>query len=130
MQIKLTEKSLAALAPPKDAAQAYYWDTDDSGFGVVVGRTGARTFVVRARVAGKLVKVKIGAASPGPWTVAGARRRAKELLGEMAKGVNPSARERASKGGLTLREALELHVAEMLDNNKREISIRTLKYDV
>lgn len=130
MQIKLTEKSLAAIAPPKDAAQAYYWDTDDAGFGVVVGRTGARTFVVRARVNGNLLKVKIGAASPGPWSVAGARRRAKELLGEMAKGVNPSARERANRGGITLREALELHVAEMLDNNKREISIRTVKYDV
>ncbi len=130
MQLKLTEKAIDAIVPPTDAAQEYYWDTEDTGFGVVVGRTGARTFVVRARVAGKLVKVKIGVGSPGPWTVAQARRRAKDLLGEMARGVNPNAKDPVIGGGLTLREARDLHVAEMRDNGKREISIRTLSYDV
>jgi len=131
MQIKLTEKTLDAIAPPTEAAQAYYWDTEDTGFGVVVGRTGVRTFVARTWVGGKKVKVKIGVASPGPWNVARARRRAKEILGDMAKGINPNAaRKQASAPGITLRDAMDLHLAEMQDNNRAEVSIRTLKYDV
>ncbi len=54
--IKITETRLAAIPPPTDAAQAYVWDTDVRGFGVVIGRTGRRTFVVRSRVGGRLVK--------------------------------------------------------------------------
>lgn len=130
MLLKLTEKAVAGITPPTDAPQAYYWDTDDTGFGLVVGRAGTKTFVVSARVGKKKCKAKIGVASPGPWTVAAARRRARELLVEMARGVNPNAKAPANDGALTLRQALELHAAEMLDNNKREISIRTVKYDV
>jgi hypothetical protein len=35
------------------ALQVYVWDTENVGFGVVVGRTGIKTFVARASVAGK-----------------------------------------------------------------------------
>lgn len=133
MQLRLTEKAIADLKPPTNRAQDYYFDTEDRGFALVVGRTGARTFIVRGRVAGRKVKVTIGAASPGPWNVVRARKRARELLVEMTKGVNPNAGKRAAAGaagGLTLREALELHLGEMRDNNKRAISIHTVKYDV
>jgi hypothetical protein len=64
-------------AAATDKAQAYYWDTDDTGFGLVVGRTGVRTFIVRAPVRGQKVKITIGKAAPGPWTVQRARTRAK-----------------------------------------------------
>src|ERR1700755_2913432 len=133
MKIKLTEKALEALAPPTEAPQAYYWDTDDTGFGLVVGRTGVKTFVVYARVGKNKVKVKIGLASPGPWNVARARRRAKELLGQMAAGQNPNAPSDATAAtshALTLRQAMELHLAEMADKKRRKISIDTLRYDV
>lgn len=136
MQLKLTEKAIEAIVAPTDAAQAYYWDTEDTGFGLVVGRTGAKTFVVRARVSGRKVKVTIGAASPGPWTVARARRRAKELLGEMAGGVNPNADAAGDQAdapapvGITLREAMELHLGEMTDEGSREISRKTIRDDV
>lgn len=131
MQLKLTEKAIEAINLPSDAPQAYYWDTDDTGFGLVVGRTGVKTFVVYARVGKAKVKVKIGQASPGPWNVARARRRAKELLGEMAAGVNPNPRRNPTGAGeITLRQAMDLHIGEMVDNNKREISRRTVKYDV
>jgi integrase len=131
MKLKFNEKAVESLAPPTAAAQAYYWDTEDTGFGLVVGRTGAKTFVVSARVGGRKVKVKIGAASPGPWNVVRARRRAKELLGEMARGVNPNAKVKEERTpGITLREALALHLAEMRDGNRRQISIETMQYDV
>ena len=116
-QIKLTEKTVAALPPPTDAIQAYYWDTDLKGFGVVVGRT-KKTFVARHRVGNKVVKTTIGAAGEphpdgGPWNVAAARRRAWELLGEMAAGTDPNAARRPHADGPTLREALEFHIQRM-----------------
>jgi integrase len=131
MKLKLTEKVIESLPAPSDAAQAYYWDTEDTGFGLVVGRTGAKTFVASGRVDGRKVKVTIGAASPGPWNVVRARRRAKELLGDLARGLNPNKKaEDKRPAGITLREALALHLAEMRDVNRREISIETMEYDV
>ncbi len=79
--IRLNEKTLADLATPADQPQAYYWDTELVGLGVVVGRTGAKTFVARAWVNGKNRRVKIGVAGRPrpdghPWSVALARAEA------------------------------------------------------
>lgn len=139
--LKLNEKAVAALPGlPPDVAQVYYWDTELSGFGLVVGTT-ARTFVVRQRVSGRRVKVVVGrhgAPRPDghPWTVTLARRRAQELLGEMAGGVDPNAEKRAARGGVTLRQGLEQHVANMkTGRNRRQRpcsprSIRTIETEI
>lgn len=116
MKIKLTERTVAALPAPTDAAQAYYWDTNLRGFGVVVGQT-KRTFVARHRVKGHLVKTTIGALGEprgdgGTWNVATARSRALELLGEMVGGTNPNASKHAAEGP-TLREALDFYIQRM-----------------
>src|SRR5213075_2981469 len=112
-----------------------YWDTELTGFGVVVGRTGVKTFVSRARVGGRKIKATIGIAGRmrddgHQWTVQLARQRAKQLLGEMAEGVNPNAPRAARRNEPTLREGLALHVAEMKDAGKRPRSIETIEYDV
>lgn len=136
---KLTQNALSALAVPVDVAQAYYWDPELKGFGVVVGRTGKATFVVQSRVAGKTVKTTIGVAGKvredgHAWSVQLARQRAKELLGEMASGTVPDvARKSLRPGGPTVREALELHIAKMErgENRRRKVcsprSIATLR---
>lgn len=61
-KLKLTEKSVAALPPATTHAsscrggkcacplQTYYWDAKLVGFGVVVGRTGVKTFIARRHV--------------------------------------------------------------------------------
>lgn len=116
-QIRLTEKTVATLPPPTDAPQAYYWDTDLKGFGVVVGRT-KKTFVACRRLGNKLVKTTIGTVGAphpdgGPWNLAAARRRAWELLGAMAAGTHPKAARSPHADGPTLREALEFHIQRM-----------------
>lgn len=118
--LKLTEKSVAALGAPTDVAQAYYWDEtpNSRGFGVVVGRTGRKTFVVRARVAGKGDPVKhtlgvFGAPSAEgrPFTVQDARLAARKIIGQMNNGTPPVPRTRSI--GPTLQEALDFHVGKM-----------------
>ena len=112
------------------------------GFGLVVGKTGQKTFVVYAWVAGKnkKSKVKIGVAGSmrtdrRPWTVrALARQRAREILSDMGKGIDHNADKKAAiierDGALTLRQALALYVGELRDNHKSERSIETVEYDV
>src|SRR5690606_25452201 len=103
--------------------------------GVVVGSRG-KTFVVKRRVGGRQVKATIGRAGypredGHPWTVMLARRRAAELLGQMAAGHNPAAatKERA-RGGPTLREGLALHLSNMRKRNCSERSIGTIEAEV
>lgn len=139
--LKLTEKSVAALRPATQHAsscpggacacplQSYHWDTELVGFGVVVGRTGIKTFIARAWVGKKKRRVKIGVAgSPRPdghpWTVALARVEARQLLGRMSAGEDPNAGKRATSAplpstGPTLRQAMELHVTNMRAGRNR-----------
>jgi hypothetical protein len=139
--LKLTEKSIAALAPSTTHArscpggecacplQSYYWDTELVGFGVVVGRTGIKTFIARAWVGTKRRRVKIGVAGAPRtdghrWTVALARVEARQLLGRMSAGEDPNAGKRATSApppgaGPTLRQAMELHVTNMRAGRNR-----------
>jgi hypothetical protein len=121
--IKLTERSVSALPSPTDAPQAYYWDEELTGLGVVVGRTGIKTFVVYGRVAGKngkRVKTKLGIfGQPRDdrhrWTVELARIEARKVLGKLAMGVNPNAPPDSEQtpSGPTVRDGVETHLAKM-----------------
>jgi len=136
--VKLTEKIVGSAPPPTDVAQDYYWDEEVQGFGLVVGRTGARTFVVRARVAGgERRKVTIGhyRAERGEgktWTVEAAREEAKRLIGQFASGkaVKAPGARRSNTSGPTLRDAMEAHVARMKKKQRAERSIATFENEL
>lgn len=64
---------------------AFYWDEELKGFGLKITRTG-KTYIVQARVDNKTIRKKI--ASVGQLTPDEARKEAKKLLGEMAKGID------------------------------------------
>jgi integrase len=139
--IRLNEKTLADLRVPDDCIQAYYWDTELSGLGVVVGRN-TKTFVARSWVNGKNRRVKIGVAGqPRPdghlWSVALARAEARKLLGKMSEGVDLNAELRVERavaaapaGGPTLRDAYEAHLEKMRKRGRSEQTIATMKKEV
>lgn len=132
MRLKLTERSLAGLELPADKPQLIAWDSELSGFGVVVGKT-ARTFIAEGRIHSRKWRKAIGVAGKPrddghTWTVVLARLRAKELLGKGAEGKNPNARKPGS--GHTLREALEAHLARMEKKRRAERSISTLRSEI
>lgn len=131
-QHKLSEQNLPTLVIPDGEQRAYYWDTERPGFGVVVGRK-QRTFVVRGRVGGKLVKRTIGVAGAPRddghlWTVRLARQRATEILGEFAGGHVPEAKSAA--GGPTLRDAMEMHLLAMRNSGCTARSIETMEIEL
>lgn len=41
--MNFTKQAVAKLPSPSDVPQAYYWDEDTKGLGVVVGKTGLKT---------------------------------------------------------------------------------------
>jgi integrase len=133
LKVKLTEKSLASIVVPSDIAQLFVWDTEVTGFGVVVGKKN-RTFIVQTRVNGRQRRKAIGVAGHVrgdgfEWTVQLARAEAKKLIGDMAHGVDPSAERRLRREGPTLRDARELHVRKMRRDGSRPRSVEVVEHE-
>lgn len=134
--VKLTERGLASLQPGSNRdPRITFWDTALPGFGVIVGPRG-KVFVARRWVGGRKRKVTIGKhGAPRedgtPWTVLLARKRAAELLGQMAAGTDPGpAARRSRRGGPTLRDGLKLHVENMRKKRRSPRSIQALEAEI
>lgn len=136
--VKLTATFLNGLKPLA-SGQEYYWDTQEKGFGAVIGKTGRITFVARSWVGTKRVKVTIGVLGErrrgvepsedddGRWHLPHARAAARARLVEMEAGHNPNAERASRRSGPTLRDALELHLGRMTRTAKRPRSIKGLE---
>lgn len=97
---------------------AFYWDDELKGFGLKVTRTG-KTYIVQARVNCKTVRKKI--AEVGKLTPDEARKEAKKLLGEMAKGIDINLKEKRAKvQNITLQQAYAAY------KDTRPLGIRTI----
>lgn len=101
---RLTKSAVDRIAAPEQA-QALYWDSELQGFGLRVGAKD-RAYIAQGRVKGRTVRFTIG--RHGTYTPDEARKRAKAILGDMSKGIDPNeakAEERAR--GLTLHQLYE-----------------------
>ena len=131
MKHRLTERYLEQIVVPEDQPQIIVWDEELGGFGVVIGKRAA-TFVAnywansvkRRQVIGR--RGELRPEDNLPWTVTLARQRAKEVLGKVAGGADPSFEKRSRTGGPTLRDAFELHVSRMRANRSSDRSVTTM----
>jgi hypothetical protein len=100
--LQLTKSNIERL-PFTTAGQAFYRDTDLTGFGLRVG-TKSKVYIAEGQVDGRTVRVTLGKAS-----ILGAdqaRKMALKTLSEMAQGANPNLRKRrVDAASLTLRHA-------------------------
>lgn len=89
---KINKQLVSALQPhpdPQGPATVITWDSELRGFGVAVGRTGAKSFLVQYRTAeGKSRRKVIGRF--GIMTPEEARRIARGMLGDVARGEDPA----------------------------------------
>jgi integrase len=121
-QIKLTKR---AVDTAKTRADRYtVWDTEVSGFGLRVAPSQERTYVLKYRFNGEQRWHTIGRHG-SPWTPEQARRKAKELLGEVEKGIDLAKRREADRRAMNLSELCEIYLAEGAAHKKRS----TLKSD-
>jgi integrase len=84
---KLTEKTVAGLACPSGKKDALVFDGELPGFGIRVTSSGSKVFLVQYMAPAGKRRVRIGPF--GVLTVDQARREAKALLGDVARGIDP-----------------------------------------
>jgi integrase len=109
MRVKLTPAFIAKPPlpePPKD--RAIHWDGAMPGFGLMVTANGHASFVCQYRSGRRSHRMSL---KPG-LTLQDARREAKKLLGDVAKGGNPltERRKTAAAGADTLRSIAEEYI--------------------
>lgn len=99
--MKLTKSKVDGLPIP-ESGQGLHWDDELRGFGVRVTPSGARSYIVQGRVAGKTRRVTLGA--HGRLTCDEARKKARVMLVSMDDGIDPQV-EKKSKAA----QAVTLH---------------------
>lgn len=129
---KLSKRTIDAMVAPA-AGQIFAWDTELKGFGIRVGSTGAKTFVIQyANAEGRVRRVKLG--RYGVLTVEQARDLAKIKLGTVAAGFDPAEEKRRARNDATVAELCEWYLTEardgrLLGRRSRLIKSSTLEMD-
>jgi integrase len=132
MQGKITKRTVDALQPGADGAEAMLWDSELRGFGCRARGGGAsivtKTYLLQYR-AGRgrgapLRKLTIGRHG-SPWTAETARTEAKRLLGMVAQGDDPAEARQEERNALTVAALCDLYLAEGASHKKPS----TLKAD-
>jgi integrase len=85
MRIKLTPAFVTKPPSPKKGDRIFYWDTTQSGFGLMVTAGGHRSYIVQYRADRTSRRMHL---KPG-LNLTDARREAKSILGRVAKGGDP-----------------------------------------
>jgi integrase len=85
MQRKLTAAFVAKAEPPVSGDRVIYWDAAMPGFGFMVTANGKRSYVVQYRAHHRSRRLTID----GRLSLDRARREARKLQGEVAKGHDP-----------------------------------------
>ena len=110
----ITKRTVDTLKP--DGTDRFVWDDDLKGLGVRVRPSGALFYVVQWKRDGRTRRVNLGA--HGPVKPEEARNRAKAMLGDVAKGLDPAAERDARKADITVAELCGVYLAEGTDKLK------------
>lgn len=126
---RITKKSVDALNCPPGKDRVFLWDEDLAGFGVVALPSGKRKYVIQFRQGRKSRRMTLG--EHGRLTPDEARLLAKEMLGAVAKGMDPLAERRARQAVRPFREVadefMRLHVAAKTKSRTEEEYGRLLR---
>jgi len=97
---KLTKRLIDSLETR--ASDYFEWDDDLPGFGVRVWPTGRKVYVAQYRAGVRTRRVKIG--THGALTLEEARKEAKGILGDVARGEDPQGDRVTRRKSLTIKE--------------------------
>ncbi len=104
---KLTKSIVDAIPYPK-TGQKFYRDSAIKGFALRVG-TGSKVYIAESKVSNKTVRVTIG--HHGVFTAEQARQEAKNILGMIARGINPNDADKAKRArSVTLAEVFQAYL--------------------
>jgi integrase len=108
MRIKLTPDYVTSAVPDDRVDRTIFWDTAQPGFGLMVTKAGAKSYVVQYRANGSSRRATID----GRLSLKDARKRAKILQGQVATGGDPvlEKRRKAELATNTLRAISEAYL--------------------
>lgn len=91
-RVRLTAGRVEVFACPAGKSQAFLWDTDTPSLLLRVTPTGRKTYAFEGRLNGATIRVTIGTAAE--MSLDEARKRARELKGQVDRGDDPRELER------------------------------------
>lgn len=103
---RLTKTLIDSLKPGEP--DYFVWDEALPGFGVRVWPSGKKVYLVQYRAERRQRRVKIG--THGPITVEQARKQARGLLGDVARGEDPQEERLTRRKSLTIAELCDDYV--------------------
>ena len=101
--MRISQQSVKQLEPKSKTYSV--WCSELKGFGVRVNPAGSMSFIAKYRVNGKQQMATIGRTDA--LKAEAARRRARELMGSAAMGINEIALEKADRSAATITELAE-----------------------
>lgn len=117
---KLTKRAVEGLAV--EAKEYLVWDRDMRGFGLRVYPSGKKTYLVQYRAGRRTRRITIG--QHGVLTAEEARTRAKQLLGDVARGSDPSAERQAKRRAPTVAGLCDRFLEEYVDQHCKPTTAR------
>jgi integrase len=118
---KLSKRTIDAAIPNPDK-DLWIWDDDLPGFGLRVKPSGRKSYLIQYRSAGRTRRYTIGA--HGKFTPTEARKIARGLLVDVAKGMDPSAERQAGRQTVTVKDLAKRYMEHHARPKKKPASIR------
>ena len=121
---KITKRAVDSAVP--GARDGYLWDDELNGFGLKVTPSGGRIYRVQYRLGGRAAKarrVTIGQHG-SPWSPDAARKEAKAILGELARGIDVATirhtARQAAAGAATFGDLAARFLAEHAEAKRKD----------
>ena len=116
MRHKLTPAFVAKARAPEDGDRTIYWDEALPCFGLMVTRSGHKSFVVQYRAHGRSRRMTFKSQANGGLSLDKAKREARAIIGAVATGGDPltELRKAATAASNTLQSIAE----EFLEREK------------
>lgn len=92
------------------AADYFIWDNELTGFGLRVFSSGKRSYLVQYRFRSRTHRYTIGA--HGVWTPESARKEARIVFGQIARGENPAEQRKLCAKAMTMNELCRRYLAD------------------
>ena len=126
MATRLTDRFITSLALP-ERDQVIHYDGELTGFGLRITRAGAKAFILNYRAKRRERRYTIG--SYPTWSVASARKKARDLRRQIDNGEDPMEQRHLDRAAETMADLAERYLEEH-GPRKRSSSLRNDRQNI